>query len=73
MIWVCVFYRVSSLIFVGGGAWASHTPELYPELYFPKFYLELYPLKNTKKEFIRIVVVVCDPWIAGRYRGFNFK
>ena len=28
---LCFFYRVSSFVFVGGGAWASHTPESYPE------------------------------------------
>ena len=63
------FYRVSSLVFVGGGAWASHTPESHT----PEPYSESYPLKNTKKELARTVAFVCDPWIAGSYRGFNFK
>ena len=40
-----------------------HTPEPYPESY---------PLKNTKK-LARTVAFACDPWIAGSYRGLNFK
>ena len=45
--WVCVFYRVSSLVFVGGGAWASHTPKSYPEPY-PRAIPQVIPLKKQK-------------------------
>ena len=69
---LCFFYRVSSLVFVGGGAWASHTPESYPEPY-PRAIPRVIPFKNTKKELARTVAFACDPWIAGSYRGFNFK
>ena len=65
------FYRVSSL-FVGGGAWASHTPESYPEPY-PRAIPRVIPLKKHKKELAITVAFACDPWIAGSYRGFNFK
>ena len=52
------FYRVSSLVFVGGGAWASHTPESYPEPY-PRAIPRVIPLKNRKKELARTVAFAC--------------
>ena len=45
------FYRVSSLVFVGGGAWASHTPESYPEPYprfIPRFIPPTFLIQNGR-------------------------